>query len=194
MGFKTFIVPSKTLDGTGIAVSLKKMGKGNASLGMTFRPAVVDGLGWHDGDKCEVAIGEDEHHGLIRLRPNPGGSAEIKLRQAGNAKGKRGGPYFAITLGHVEAFVNRSEPKRWVQFEVVDDGWLEIVLPRWADETGPKGHSRERVAPPAPLLVPPAPKPTGEQITRRLAGDPDPGRSALSNLSEADKKRLKIRA
>lgn len=190
MAFTTFTVVAKpSADGTGVAVSLKKIkSTSKAILGFTFRPAIIEKLGWSDGATIEVALGEDDHHGLLRIRPSESGTAVLNHRQAGGAQ-KRGGPYFSLSLGHVPLYVDRSEPKKWVTFEAVEDGWLEIVLPRWADETSPKGVERKRQLTGGPAAVAPTPRPTAVERTGALMGDPPPGRSALAQQQPSSRAR-----
>lgn len=81
--------------------------------------------------------------------------------------------WFAVALGYVHAFVNRSETKKHCQNELLDQGWLEIVLPSWADETG-------KVSRGAPASLPPVQRPSGKRdVAPGLMGDPPKGRSAL---------------
>jgi hypothetical protein len=79
---------------------------------------------WVAGDRLEVLLGTDEQHGLIRLRKNEAGTATVHARNAG----KNGG-FFGLMLGHIPAFVNRHENSQPCQFEMVEDGWVEIILP-----------------------------------------------------------------
>jgi hypothetical protein len=167
-----------------------------ARMNFSVAVKVAAELDWVEGTGLEVQIGEGEHHGLLRVRALfqdvIGAAVTVKHRVAGN--GKRCGPYFSFSLGHVAQFVNRSEPRKWVQWERLEDGWLEIVLPRWADETGPAG-ARARVAPPIPVAVA---KPSGQQLTGGLMGDPPKGRSALdlraASASEPSRSALRRQA
>jgi hypothetical protein len=184
MSFSTYkvITPADLARGTGLAASLQKTGRGKtqAKLVLTCRPDVAAELGWAAEEMLEVAIGEDEHHGLLRLRPSAEGTARISHRTAGDGRSKRGGPFFMVNLGHVPLFVDRAETKRWVAFDRVDDGWVEIVLPAWADATGPKARAdRARLSAgvaAAPLQV----TPRAVNVTSAMMGDPPPGRSALA--------------
>lgn len=178
MGFTTHTVVLKSADsGSGFAASLKKMRTAPAALSFSLRVKVADELGWRDGTMLAVQIGDGEHHGLIRLKPDDAGTAKVVRRVAGGADNKRGGPYFTVALGHLTQFVDRSEAKKWCRYDAIEDGWIEVVLPSWADETGVK---RDRVALPSHrtlALAPPA-------RSTAIPGDPPPGRSAL------DQKRL----
>lgn len=167
--------------GTGVKVTLSKFKASSAKMKFTFSDAVAKSLGLGDGDKIEVLIGSGEHHGLIRIRKNASvGEAVLNHRKA-----LKGG-YFSLDLGHQPAFVDRSEAGRWCQFETLEDGFVEIVLPRWADETGPT-RLKMATAPVAALRPPvdqaiaksiakPAPPRT---VTSSLMGDPPPGRREM---------------
>lgn len=173
MGFVTFTPAAPVKDGTGVAVTLQKMRSAPASLRFSVSVKVAGQLGWQDGALLEVQVGEGEHRGLLRLKASAAGVVPVKRRVTGN--GKVGGPYFSFSLGHLSQFVNRAEPRKWAKWEEIEDGWVEIVLPRWADETGPAG-ARARVAPAQPVVVA---RPSGQQLTSHLMGDPPKGRSAL---------------
>ncbi|MGE0232690.1 MAG: hypothetical protein AB7O39_03300 [Flavobacteriaceae bacterium] len=170
------LAPSNT--GTGLKVSLKRTNKSSARLSMTISEAVAKNLDWADGNKIEVMIGEGEHHGLIRLRKNnSAGQAEVQRRETGK------GAWFSLRLGHQPAFVDRSEAPRWCQWEAIEDGWVEIVLPSWADETGPRRDHGKAGAAMVGVTArnggAPA-RPAGADVTGALMGDPPPGRSALA--------------
>jgi hypothetical protein len=176
MGFSVFTVATSMGAGSGFGCSLKKTRGGRALLGFTVRPDIARELGWDSEKRLAVLLGDGSDHGLVRFRPDPDGAARLKLREAGDRR--CGGAYFAIALGHVAQFVDRREPRRWVRFERLDDGWVEVVLPGWAEETAP---ARERVAarPTVMPFVAPQRLAAGE-LTGRLMGDPPPGRSALA--------------
>jgi hypothetical protein len=181
----TIITPADLAKGTGFAASLKKLKSAPATLVFTLRPPVAAELGWAGHDRIEVAIGDEEHHGLVRLRKSETGTAALTQREAGAGDGKRGGPYFQLNLGFVPMFVDRSEEKRWVLFDQVEDGWVEVVLPAWADETGPRARTeRPRLSAGVAALPPPS-KPAGKDITARMMGDPPAGRSALATSPPA---------
>lgn len=176
MSFTSFTVVTRpAATGTGFAASLKRIKGAPAVLTFTLREGVAAALGWGDGDVLAVQLGEEEHHGLVRLKPDAGGSARAVRRVAG---GRAAGAYLSVSLGHVPAFVNRAEPKKWCQFEALDDGWVEVVLPSWADDTGIK---RTRVALPSAATLMIAPR-HGGGLSGRLPGDPPPGRSALDQM------------
>ncbi|QQM29319.1 hypothetical protein JET14_13395 [Martelella lutilitoris] len=149
-------------------------------MNFSFNMTVAKELGWSSGDKIEVLIGDGEHHGIIRMRKNNSvGDAEFVRRDAAK------GAYFKIALGPQSAFVDRSETARWCAFEILDGddaGWLEIILPRWADETGPK--MRDKTSAPAMPARPVAQTPA-RNVTAAVMGDPPPGRrQMLDKLSD----------
>ena len=158
--------------GTGVKVTLSKFKASSAKLKFSFSDAVTRSFGLADGDKIEVLIGSGEHHGLIRIRKN----ASVGEAVLGHRKALKGG-YFALDLGHQPAFVDRAEAGRWCQFEPVEDGFVEIVLPRWADETGP---AKPKMSPvPVAKIVPPVPDRPARNVTASVMGDPPPGRREM---------------
>lgn len=156
--------------GTGIKVSLAKFRGNTAKMKFSITKAAAKDLGWSTGDKLEVLIGTGEHHGIIRVRKNNSvGEAEIVSRKAMK------GDYFQISLGHQQMFVDRAEVARWCQFEKIEDGYVEIILPKWADETAPK---KAAAAPQAlPTGTQPIRKPAS--VTANLMGDPPAGRRQM---------------
>ncbi len=173
MPFTEFTVPRRTSEGTGFGASLKKpRGGGKAALSFIVRESTALALGLADKQRLVVHLGDGEHHGLVRLRKDDTGSAIVIRRVAGRGSGT---PYFMIALGHVPNFVDRTEAKRWCQFEVLAGDVIEVVLPSWADETG-RRRDRDPRALSAPAALQIAPPPS---IVSRLAGDPPKGRSAL---------------
>ena len=158
--------------GTGIKVSLKRTNKSAAMMSFTIGDHVGKSLGWAGDDKIEVLMGDGEHHGLVRLRKNNSiGDAVAVHRETPK------GAWLTVRLGHQPAFVDRSESSSWVQWEKIEDGWVEIVLPKWADETAP---NRRSAAPPSHATathpVQPAPK---RSVTSAVMGDPPPGRREM---------------
>lgn len=104
MGFKTAVIAIKPASvGTGIKAMLRKQ-KADAKLTISLSERVGNELGWRDGDKLEVLIGDGEHHGLLRLRKNN----SVGVATVSHRKTTRGG-WLAIPLGHQAAFVNRAE-------------------------------------------------------------------------------------
>ncbi|TPJ75808.1 hypothetical protein FJ422_30790 [Mesorhizobium sp. B2-6-3] len=154
--------------GTGIKASLRKGKASAAKMMLSISLARAKSLNIGDGDALEVLIGDGEHHGLLRIRKN--NSAGIaKAEKVNTAKGE----YFTLRLGHQETFVDRTESACWCQWEQVEDGWVEIVLPRWADETRP---GRKEPALRAPAVAASRPK---HNVTSGLMGDPPAGRREM---------------
>lgn len=172
--------------GTGIKISLRKGRKSQAKMAMILLPTAVTALEWGDKDKLEVLIGDGEHHGLMRLRKNnSAGEAVIERRET------QKGAWFQVAFGHQPAFVDRSEASLWCQWEEVEDGWVEIVLPKWADETGQRVVARQPASSPRP--VPMEPKRT--TVTASLMGDPPPGRrQMLEEIDRAARKSMRASA
>ncbi len=176
--------------GTGLSVSLRKPKSGPAKMTVCLSLAKALQLGWEAGDKLEVLVGTEEQHGLVRLHRHPEGTAVLVGRNAG-----RRGAYYGISLGHIPGYVDRTEEKRYCQFEVLDDGWIEIILPKWADETHP---TKKVVRVPEPLTRAPVVverRPPLGQRTRPvpIAGDPPRERSALNNRAAAEAEAQRLR-
>lgn len=162
--------------GTGIKVALRKAKRGGAKMRITVTGSAVGETGWADGDGIEVLIGEGEHHGLVRLRKNKS-AAQTKVEAKKSPLGNKA-TYLTIPLGHQEAFVDRSESACWCQWEKVEDGWIEVVLPKWADETAPRSRTQPQPAPStAQGVKPPAHRPGN--VTASIMGDPPPGRREM---------------
>jgi hypothetical protein len=171
--------------GTGIKCSLRKGKASAATITFSINASVAKQANIGDGDGIEVMIGEGEHHGLIRLRKN-NSAADTKAEHRTTGKGA----FFLIKLGHQPAFVDRSEPSAWCKWEKVEDGFIEILLPKWADETKPGRKTVFGTAKPAdgctniktahtnintkPLAAQPK-----KSVTANLMGDPAPGRREM---------------
>jgi hypothetical protein len=171
MGFeRAKIVVKQAAIGTGVKVSLAKLRGNTAKMKFSISEQVAKSFGWAGGDKIEILIGNGEHHGIIRLRKNNSvGDAEVVHRKANK------GDYFQLALGYQAMFVDRAEESRWCQFEQIDEGYVEIVLPRWADETAPAKKPA-----PAPIIGKPVVQPPrGGQVTANLMGDPPKGRREM---------------
>ena len=173
--------------GTGIKCTLRKGKVSPATIQFSISAARAAALHIANGDGVEVLIGDGEHHGLVRLRKN-NSAANTKAEARGYGKSA----HFLIKLGHQPAFIDRAMTGMWCQWEMVEDGWIEIVLPKWADETAP---NRKQAAAPA---AQPAEKRAGaganiktahsnintkplaaqpkRNVTSNLMGDPPPGR------------------
>jgi len=156
-----------------IFASLKKMGAKPAKTTLYLAADASAKFGIVAGDQVEVMLGTEEQHGILRIRKGNG----PVIKPAG-PKGD-----LALSLGHIDSFVDRQERKAACTVELVDD-WAEIVLPKWADETAPR---RVIVAPARPLLKAPATthrrRPTTGlwvgNVTAASQGDPPRSRSAL---------------
>jgi hypothetical protein len=158
------------LVGTGIKASIRKGKSTGAKMSLGVTTATAKDLDWTDGNMLDVMIGEGEHHGLIRVRKNNSvGEAKVERRET--AKGS----WFQVQLGCQPAFVDRSEAQRWCQWEKVEDGWIEIVLPKWADETAPTKSK----ALPSSTSLPHRPAPARQTVTASVMGDPPPGRREM---------------
>lgn len=154
--------------GTGVKAILRQSKRSAATLSFTFSEAISKQFAWSNTDGVEIMIGEGEHHGLIRVRKNNSAAvAHLDRRETGK------GAWFSLKLGHQPAFVDRSEPAAWCQWEKVEDGWIEIVLPKWADETAP---NRKPQHPMIAARAPVAPQRPKRSVTASLMGDPEPGR------------------
>lgn len=152
--------------GTGIKAILRQTKNSAATLTFTFTDAVGRQLAFSNTDGVEILIGEGEHHGLIRLRKNNSAAqAHLERRETGK------GAWFSLKLGHQPAFIDRTEAPAWCQWEKVEDGWIEIVLPKWADETAPN-----RKPQPVATRAPVQPQRSRQSVTAALMGDPEPGR------------------
>ncbi len=168
------ITVSSATTGTGIKVTLRKTKSAPAAMIFSVKGEIATKLGWAEGDKLEVLIGTDGDHGLLRFRKNNStGDAVVKFKRAMKAV-----TYATINLGNQPRFIDRGEAGRWCQHEEVEDGYLEIVLPRWADETSP----RKRQVSATSLTKAAEPPPTGQPgrpVTGSLMGDPPPGRREM---------------
>lgn len=181
MGFeRAKITINAAATGTGIKVALRKGKSGSASMVFSVKGDIAQKLGWAEGDKLEVLIGTEGDHGLLRFRKNnSGGDAIIRFKKA--MKGIR---YASVNLGHQPSFIDRAEGGRWCQHEEIDDGYLEIVLPKWADETAPRKMIPAQVVPKPVVGATVKPTP-GRAVTASIMGDPPPGRrEMLAKISD----------
>lgn len=116
---------------TGVSVGLCKMRSAPALLRITISAEAFAKMEYDLDDRFKLLIGTGEDHGIIRLRKDVGGQARA------TEKSLRGGlTFYQIALGHRAEFVDRVEKAVQCQWEKVDLGTVEIVLPKWADETG----------------------------------------------------------
>lgn len=166
--------------GTGIKASLKQLRSGPAKLTISIGGTAIKELAWSKGDKIEVLIGDGPDHGMLRFRKNnSAGQVECNERQFA-----RGVTFLCLSLGHQDAFVNRSEASAWCQWEKLEDGYIEVVLPKWAEETAPRKALQATPAP-APERRPVGRPPLRGNVTASLMGDPAPGRrEAVAKLGE----------
>lgn len=159
--------------GTGIKCGLRRGKKTAAVLSFFLSTSVAKTLNLVNGDKVDVLIGDGPDHGMLRLRKNNSvGVAEAVEKTTGK------GAFFQIKLGHQPMFVDRSEPSAWCPWELAEDGWAEVVLPKWADETHPTKRAKPAVTP-APVSQPAQPVKARESVTSALMGDPPPGRREM---------------
>lgn len=165
--------------GTGVKCLLRKGKASAAAMSFTINATIAKQANIGDGDGIDVMLGEGEHHGLVRLRKN-NSVANTKAEERTTGKGA----FFLIKLGHQPAFVDRSEPSAWCKWEKVEDGWLEIVLPKWADETAPNkvkradGGANVMTAHHNINTKSLAAQPK-QNVTASLMGDPAPGRREM---------------
>lgn len=182
--------------GTGIKVGLRKLKNSTAArMTMYISARTATELQIADGDKIEVMLGEGEHHGLIRLRKN-NSAGQAPVSKTGSGKVET----FRLSLGCQRQFVVRTEPTQWCQWEAVEEGWFEVVLPKWADETAPGRTIHKAPAYPAeaqrqaqtsrePYKSPAIEaariekrgpgRPAKQNVTAALMGDPPPNRREM---------------
>jgi len=189
MAFVLAVIDAKPVGASstsGIKATLAKYRNGPAQLLLSIGGEAFDALGFSADSKVEVLLGTENDHGLLRLRADKKGQATVAQKKA--PKGSK--PYQTIRLGHQQVFVDRAEKAQACHYEKVD-GYFEIVLPPWADETHPtrKKTSPAPVEPAAERAKPVAPKagcvPAFEprrpgrpkrNVTADMMGDPAPGR------------------
>lgn len=131
--------------GTGIKAALRCGGprskvRSPAKLTISITGGTIAKLGFKADDEVEVEVGDKEHHGLLRMRRAAERTSEtlkVEARAAGPGANKTA--FLLIQIGHLSQFVDRTEQSAWCRWEEIEHGWIEIVLPRWADETKPKG-------------------------------------------------------
>lgn len=179
---------------TGIRVSLRAGRKSAPRLTFFITSDRAEALGWRESDKVEVLLGEKSDHGLVRMRKADDGQVELTARKAAH-----GSTFFQLQLGLQPAFVNRTEKATPCSVEVLEDedaGTIELVLPKWADETHPDRKAKP-AASPSPTYAPSAlPQQPGAQVvgapstaprrgrppksvTANLMGDPPAGRREM---------------
>jgi hypothetical protein len=160
-------------EGSGIRVFMTKVGTNPSRLALTVKADIAGPrFGWHGKQAVVVEIGDGEHHGLIRFKREDAGNGNAIAELAG--AGARS--HFIVRLGPQPMFVDRAEASMPVQWELVD-GWVEIVLPKWADETAP---SRKPIAPPTTATgVHSIHPPQKRSVTAAVMGDPPAGRREM---------------
>lgn len=127
--FKAEVDLSRKYGETGIKVGLR--GKIAPQFHITFTSWSADQIGLHAGDRVEVLIGDGEHRGLVRLRRDGQGAGFAET--VGNGKGK----HIRVNLGFQPMFGNEQQLAKSCNWEHVEDGYIEIVLPEWADKKHP---------------------------------------------------------
>jgi DNA-binding winged helix-turn-helix (wHTH) protein len=126
------IVEAVSSKKTGVSVGLTKIKSCKALLRIMFSPAVFQEMGFVAGDRFIPLLGTGEDFGVLRLQKNKGGA--VKAEERSFAHNSR---YFAVSLRHRPEFVDRAERAVPCQWEKVDLVTIEIVLPKWSDETNP---------------------------------------------------------
>lgn len=171
MAFERVLIKAKQAStGTGFKVVLSKR-VGPAIMRFTVTKTVANELGWSHDDKLEVFIGTDGDHGLLRFRKNNSvGDAVVSFKKT------QKGEWVSINIGHQSRFVDEAQPSAWCQFEKLDGGYVEVVLPRWADRTAPKKPVAE-VRPVGRPPLDPARRPAS--VTSSIMGDPPPNRREM---------------
>lgn len=190
---KIFTKPLASGINVGLVLTRKRVSHSDAEMRFTMSDAIATQLNLtKSGDKLEVLIGTDEDHGLIRMQKRIDGQVVVTRKT-----GKK--IYYQFSLGHQPLFVNRPEVCKWCDYKMMD-GFIEVVLPKWAAETGPKakwdipplpqgtGMTPKQITPIPPvapvashpkIYTPPAPPPPKHNVTSDLMGDPPPGRREL---------------
>ena len=164
--------------GTGVKCRMMKGANKPATMSISLAGGAMRTCGWANDDKVEVAVGTGSDHGMIRLRKNnsvkDGATVTLVELDKGN--------YQRINLGHLPMFIDRKEAAQWCQWEeVAEGGWLEIILPKWADETAPNRKAKTESDLVKIPLRPQDANPTVKKqvVTGHLMGDPPAGRREL---------------
>lgn len=123
---------------TPIKAALQRMRGSDAKLIFTLTKEMVADLEWEAGTRLAVLIGDGDSHGLFRFRADPTrGVVTCDQRQLQRRDGRPPAVYFQIKLGSVARLVNRREPAKACTFKKLENGWVEVSLPRWAEVTSP---------------------------------------------------------
>jgi hypothetical protein len=142
------IVEGASSEKTGVSVGLVKMRSAPAKLRVIIREETFAEMGFALADRFKLLLGSGEHHGIIRLRKDKSGTAKASERSFTG-----GVTAYMINLQHRAEFVDRTERAVPCQWEKIDLTTVEIILPRWADETGPKARARVPAKPSAMLAA-----------------------------------------
>lgn len=135
--------PTTTNAHTGATVGLMKARKSKALLRVTMRRNLMEAMGFTEGDRLVALLGQDEDHGVLRLRKDKNGAFKINERNTRNTT------YWQVSLGHRPEFVDRIEAATACQWEQIDLATVEIIMPSWADETRPKIGKAISATPPS---------------------------------------------
>lgn len=113
---------------TGCRVSLYKLSQQPAKLRIIFDKAAFEKPGITADQSFYLEIGAGEHKGLIRMVPHQSGDLAGRNRKRGRSSMRS---TVEFECGHIQQFVNRTEkacPTHWRRLE---DGTIEIAMPRW---------------------------------------------------------------
>jgi hypothetical protein len=111
---------------TGVSAGLAKIRGCKALLRMTLREAVLQEADWTKDTKFKVLIGNGDDWGMIRLVSADDGASLKEGKVLGGAA------IYRLSLGHRPEFPDAIEASTPCQWEVVEPGTIEIVLPAWA--------------------------------------------------------------
>lgn len=120
----------------------------SVKLTVTIAGKLRDEMGLAGDVHLAVLVGEDEDHGLLRIRKvSDASDATLTSQERHAARGKS--TFYKLDLGAIDLFVNSAQKMQPVKWEKLEDGWFEIVLPEWAEETRPKSKHAVAAVPPA---------------------------------------------
>lgn len=173
---------------TGVRVSLRAGRKAAPRLTFFVTKERAESLGWGEGDSIEVLLGQTSDHGLVRMRKAADGQVVLTARKAAH-----GSVFYQLQLGVQPAFVNRSEKASPCSVELLEEedaGTIEIVLPKWSDETHPERKARPSAPSATASASDPATAPRAlteaprrgrppKSVTAGLMGDPPAGRREM---------------
>lgn len=179
MGFTLFKPADAVSQITGCRVGLTKYRNSkSARLVITIAGPLLKAMKLTGPARFEVAVGEGDHHGLMRIRPvsvdakgeNDAAVITVQPRKA------RLGIFYKIDLGHVDRFIDEPHKPQSVHWEWIDEGWYEFALPEWADKTRPKPKHAVAAVPPA-------------VVKAKAAGDADAARQAAERKEAAERRK-----